>query len=318
MNAKRKRELFRMIGRRPGFFAPKICCDRESGASFCSEVGSFTVTSTDSFEMYLIASSGFWAYQNEALDILVAPSDSSVILDTGTYCFWASDSEGTPVDGALDAIIIQNSNDIIIDGSRMEGQLSFAIELVNIATLTSFPIISPSTVTYLSAVTLPSITTLDFSPYTIGQEIQASDLSGVTSILLPSSSLNVNIIEIPLITSINASNCSSLSAINITLCASLTSIDLRTLSPISSAVISFSSLVETVLFETDGTPPSLFSVTDAALTEANVNDLMIYLEGLGFVGTMDLTGGTSATPTGAGLTAMNIMIGNGATISVNP
>jgi len=72
-----------------------------------------------------------------------------------------------------------------------------------------------------------------------------------------------------------------------------------------------------VLLMTDGTAPSYIGFTDCALSLTTMNDLMVYLESIGFVGTGIFTGGTSATPTGAGLAAMNSMNSNGATITVN-
>jgi hypothetical protein len=56
----------------------------------------------------------------------------------------------------------------------------------------------------------------------------------------------------------------------------------------------------------------------AALNVASVNAVLIAADANGALsGTMDLSGGTSAAPTGAGITAKNNLIAKGWTVATN-
>jgi hypothetical protein len=60
------------------------------------------------------------------------------------------------------------------------------------------------------------------------------------------------------------------------------------------------------------------NLSNTALTEASVNDILQWLDGGGEEnGYVDLSDGTSATPTGTGLTAYNNLIGKGWDVNVN-
>jgi hypothetical protein len=60
------------------------------------------------------------------------------------------------------------------------------------------------------------------------------------------------------------------------------------------------------------------SLGGTALTEESVNDILQWLDGSGVInGNVNLSDGTSATPTGTGLTAYNNLIGKGWDVNVN-
>lgn len=60
------------------------------------------------------------------------------------------------------------------------------------------------------------------------------------------------------------------------------------------------------------------SISNAALTEESVNDILMWLDGSGVInGYVDLGGGTNAIPTGSGITAKNNLINKGWNVTVN-
>lgn len=74
---------------------------------------------------------------------------------------------------------------------------------------------------------------------------------------------------------------------------------------------------------TDVSIPLLASINgnvdffDCALTETSVNHILARLVVCGFVGTVDLSGGTNAAPTGQGVTDVATLTGLGATVTTN-
>lgn len=60
------------------------------------------------------------------------------------------------------------------------------------------------------------------------------------------------------------------------------------------------------------------NIYNCALTEASVNDILMWLDGSGVInGYVDLSGGTNAIPTGNGITAKNNLVNKGWTVNVN-
>lgn len=60
------------------------------------------------------------------------------------------------------------------------------------------------------------------------------------------------------------------------------------------------------------------NIYNCALTEASVNDILMWLDGSGVInGYVDLSGGTNAIPTGTGITAKNNLVNKGWTVNVN-
>jgi hypothetical protein len=67
------------------------------------------------------------------------------------------------------------------------------------------------------------------------------------------------------------------------------------------------SLTDISVYDT-WTSLTVLNLNGCALTETTVNNILIALDNMGFTGTADLSGGTSASPTGAGITAYNDLV----------
>jgi hypothetical protein len=115
--------------------------------------------------------------------------------------------------------------------------------------------------------------------------------------------------------SLNLANCSSLpeiradtlsevASMNVTGCAGLTGIYLPNVPNLTTVTLT--------------TMPASVVMAGAALNVASVNAVLIAADANGALsGTMDLSGGTSAAPTGAGITAKNNLIAKGWTVATN-
>lgn len=146
-----------------------------------------------------------------------------------------------------------------------------------------------------------------------------------------------------LLESADLSNVVALKSLGIYSCNILPSIDAPNLVTIATGLAGFSNLsLSSVDFSALTTSPSqldftgcaslanfaLPSFTDTtvnggiqlsgcALTVASVNALLIRLAAIGYIGVVDMSGGTSATPTGAGATAKAALLLAGATVTTN-
>jgi hypothetical protein len=318
MNAKQIRNRFRAFQRQPGFFQRKVCCpvsEEGTPSSFCTEGETLSFLLTEAATFLLLPTTGFWTYQLEGEEPVIVSDPSGSVLGPGSVCIWSSDDAGVPTPSIGEFGMSLPSGSFSVDASRVDGSIT-DIYLWDMA-LTSVPVISPSTVSTININTISLLTDADLSLYTNASTAYLINIPTLTSVTFPSSATSPGVSTCSSLINLDLTSMSLLNYTYVQDCASLEFMDVRTGGQVVSLGADQCPSLTIVLLMTDGTAPSYIGFTDCALSLTTMNDLMVYLESIGFVGTGIFTGGTSATPTGAGLAAMNSMNSNGATITVN-
>ena len=87
----------------------------------------------------------------------------------------------------------------------------------------------------------------------------------------------------------------------------LTSVDISNLNALTGLALGQNPLMNVNII--NNTNLNDFSISDAQLTETSINNMLVNLDNSGVLnGYCNLTGGTNAAPTGAGITAKNNLI----------
>jgi len=179
-----------------------------------------------------------------------------------------------------------------------------SVDLSGMASLTSMSVFG-STLTTLDASGCSALGSVNMG----GALLSSADFSNCTDLLTllidnTQGSFSLNLSNCTTLADLRADTSSEVIGMNLTGCSGLTGI--------------FMPNVPNLVTVTLTTMPASVVMAGAALNVASVNAILIAADANGALsGTMDLSGGTSAAPTGAGITAKNNLIAKGWTVATN-
>jgi len=321
MNAFNIRNKARMMGRRQGLFtAPRPCCTYGGDPVdlFCTEPGTISFTPGAGFSLYILTESGFFTVQDEDLNITVYPSDSDVFLDddSGAYCFWSSDSEGVIDLGVITQFTIHGDYDEF-DFSRVDGSIQ-TFEFTQNTLLSSVPVVSPSSLTTFVVAESPAVSSITLDQWPVLEVFTVFNMDGLLSIDYSSAPvLTTDITNVALLSSVETSTLVTVETFGIENAPSLTTLNFINSPDLSTLIVHDCTILD--LFTVANSPlMTQIEFINCALSQSSVDNFVLYLDAVGFIGTMDLSGGTSASPSvGPPADAVANMILNGASITTN-
>jgi uncharacterized protein YjbI with pentapeptide repeats len=180
-----------------------------------------------------------------------------------------------------------------------------SVDLSGMATLTSI-VANASTFTSIDASGCSNLSSVNLTEATF-TSADFSNCTGLAATILmdfTEGAFSLNLTNCSSLPEIRADNLSEVASMNVTGCAGLTGIYLPNVPNLTTVTLT--------------TMPAGVVIAGAALNVASVNAILIAADANGALsGTMDLSGGTSAAPTGAGITAKNNLIAKGWIVATN-
>jgi len=219
--------------------------------------------------------------------------------------------------------IVQVNNNITINRAHTTVTEIF-LTTSNGAGVVSLELPNLTTVTYGVTIETRDLTNLDLSALTtVGSEFAVNRVNTSTLSLASLTSIgsSINIAQNQF-TSINLSGLAGFSVtLSITENPNLTSVNIQSVVTSNGGTMSISQnpVLDTIDINTSSLDCLDINFSANALTQTNVDDILIYVDAAGFSnGNLDLSGGTNSTPTGGvGNAEYLSLLGKGWTVSIN-
>jgi len=262
--------------------------------------------------------SGFFTVQDQDLNITVYASGDNAVLSPGQYCYWQSDDQGAVVFDFFASISMTGGHYSALNLSNVTPQEISALIYSGDPLMTDLSSTFYSNTSNYSIGSLPGITSF-VAPF--NSNLTMSDMLNIVSVDVSNTNTgSVSLTNVPVLTELLLTNNPSLNLLMVDGALVLEELIMPVSVVLSDLVFNNCPLLTDVDVSVafGGTMiAGTVRFTDCALSQTSVDNLISALDDIAFIGVCDITGGTSAAPSGPAIAAVANMILNGATITTN-